>query len=171
MAEDRRIALAALAVTAIIGVTSPLIASMHDSSRLRSEQAQADRTELRGVLDRAASSLDQARVRFHESWAAMRLGRSVSFESRASDFNRQLTVLGQSYNRVAIRLGPGSRAAQRMKLARDAARRVVSELLRERSRSNARSVVGRVRGRFDALQARTNEFVSAASRVAGSTLE
>ena len=53
MAEDRRIALAALAVTAVVGIAAPtgtvLATNAHDSHRLKSEQKQSDRQELRRV--------------------------------------------------------------------------------------------------------------------------
>ena len=67
MAEDRRIALAALAVTAVVGIAAPigtvLATNAHDSpsTQERAEQSdrqelrrvqQSDRQELRRVLDR-----------------------------------------------------------------------------------------------------------------------
>jgi hypothetical protein len=108
VAEDRRIALAALAVTAIIGVAAPLAAIWHDSNRLHAEQAQSDRVELRKVLDDAAGALYILGTRLQTARPGTQLDRGSSLQHR-------IDGLARLYNRVAIRLGRGAPAAKEMK--------------------------------------------------------
>jgi hypothetical protein len=66
MAEDRRIAFAALAVAAVVPIVTLWASTKHDSNRLHAEQVQVDRAELREVLDDAATALNLILVNFNE---------------------------------------------------------------------------------------------------------
>lgn len=177
MAEDRRVALAALAVTAVVGVAAPLgtilATNSHDSRRLRMEQAQTDRMELRAVLDRAASSLDVA---------GRRLGVALTQRRRLTlaqfvPLQAQLDDVTQAHNRVAIRLGRHTPASRRMRDALLGASAVYDALfagwLRQHAGgplpvgSSRNAVVDRL-DRFDRL---TDRFVDAAHDVARARLE
>lgn len=61
MAENGPVALAALAVTAIVGIAAPIgtlvVTNAHDDNVLEREQAQTDRTELRQGVGRRDESV------------------------------------------------------------------------------------------------------------------
>ena len=156
VAEDRRIALAALAVAAVVPIVTLLTTTRHDSNRLHAEQVQGDRAELREVLDEAATALNLIAVDFNK---LLQLGPK-------SQGLRDKVLAGiargaRSYTRVAIRLGPGASATREMKKAVDAASAVNRGLVQGRDVSRD----------IEAYVRQSGRFVEAAYRAARSTIE
>jgi hypothetical protein len=107
VAEDRRVALAAVVVTGVIGVSGPLItwAATRDAQEAsaRAELVRAERADARAVLDRAAITLERA---IREAQRAARVwdtGHVVDhFDTR---FGRSVNALLHDAQRLRIRLG------------------------------------------------------------------
>ena len=114
MAEDRRVALAALAVTAVVGVGAPvgtvIATNRHDDRRLHLEAVRTDRPELRKVLDQAAARLYTVGTRFEEVASRRQRIAQVGAAAVFRPLKGQLDLLAQEYSRVSIRLGPNHRA-------------------------------------------------------------
>jgi hypothetical protein len=179
MAEDRRIALAALAVTAVVGVGAPIgtvmVTSEHDSNRLRAEQAQADRTELRGVLDSAATRLDVLEARFYDAMyerasrsepdlvPARKYRNRREVEPVARRLEALIDTLRQDYNRIAIRVGVNAPVAKRMLDAIHNADHVVELFARSPLDAELHVEMQQASDLFSEQRVR---FVSAANRVA-----
>lgn len=182
MAEDRRIALAALAVAAVVPIATLIFSNKHDSNRLRAEQVQADRAELRDVLDDAAATLyvmrtdfDRALTRFEETLGTVR--GEIPMQNRMlvvvdRPLQRPLDDLGQREVRVAIRLGRGAPAARSMNdtlVAAETVRERIRDLISVASVSrpptemtSAGDIVKRALARFSE---RTRRFIDAAHGV------
>jgi hypothetical protein len=112
--DDRRVALAALAVTAVVGVASPLIAWL--SSRDLQKQAalttrqQSDLSELRFVLDTALTDLNAVEARAQEKrlvWLDWTRAETDEEHVRQAqkDLDRALARARAAGDRVRIRLG------------------------------------------------------------------
>ena len=143
VAEDRRIALAALAVAAVVPIATLFFGNLHDSNQFHAQQVQADRIELREVLDAAAGSLSVTRTRLDDARRRLRaivtstndLGSSLEDRLTTSvidPLQKPIDALSQSHYRVVIRLGSDSVAARRMARAvkaagdvRDATRQII----------------------------------------------
>ena len=184
MAEDRRIALAALAVTAVVGVGAPIgtviVTNEHDTNRLRAEQAQADRTELRGVLDSSATRLDLLEARFYDAMYGRASRSEPDFVPARTYRNQQeaqpvarrleglIDTLRQDYNRIAIRLGADAPVANRMLDAIRSADHVVELFARSPLDSDGFVAMQKASDLFSEQRMR---FVSAANRVARAATE
>ena len=180
MAEDRRIALAALAVTAIVGIAGPfgtvIVTNNHDDNRARAERVDADRVELRAVLEETARVLTVAGARFHGVRPTRRIS-DANARTQIDQVKTQIPSIQQQYNRVAIRLGREAPVAQQLFRALEAAA-ALGPRIDALVRRTRRDLVGG----FDNAVARYNvalrryararkKFVDAAHRVARSTLE
>jgi hypothetical protein len=126
MPEDHKLALAAVVVTGIVGVTGPLITwrATRDAQQTagRIEEVQADRAEIRRVLDRAIGDLLKANRAgsFYLQWSAsdplgsprQQMGWSPS-DVRGRRFpgdqlDEAITAARRSDVRLRIRLGDRS---------------------------------------------------------------
>jgi hypothetical protein len=166
VAEDRRIALAALAVAALVPIATVLATTTHDSKRLYAEQVQVDRAELREVLDDAATSLNVILANFSE---LSQLVPQLTFgDARRDKALANLARGSRSYIRVSIRLGRHASAAQEMKKALDAAFVVYGGLVRRDKAGESPVQQGRDMEAYIRLSER---FVDAAHRAVGSKLE
>jgi hypothetical protein len=112
MAENRTVALAAVVVTGVVGVTGPLITwkATRDSGELssRAQLVQADRADLRRVLDEAALVLRARRVAVDglvAEWT--RTGRALPMQ-RVARFDAPLQQMGAISEQLSVRLGPRS---------------------------------------------------------------
>lgn len=176
MPQDKRIALAALAVTAIVGVGAPfatvLATNAHDDHRFRAEQVQSDRAELRSVLDEAAAALDLLDGQLTVAVADQEgeLGREPHSPLRlprqsVNRLQRRLDAAVRRYNSVAIRLGRAALATGLMDNALRTAGDLVSSLrLRVQPPVTSGGYSGLVR-LYHRLSAR---FVDAANAIARS---
>jgi hypothetical protein len=111
MAEDRRIALAALCVTAVIGVAAPLItwrAALGGQDRAAQDaRHQADLTELRSVLDGGLAALDKLeRSVGLEMVAWEQRTRIARYRTRHLATDHAYTAWLREADRLTIRLGP-----------------------------------------------------------------
>ena len=152
-----------------------------DSARLHAEQVQADRTELRTVLDRAATALYVVRARF-ASLENKRYRDSPGLSepgfkrfppvptSELATLKRQADLLGESFSRVTLRLGRSHPATKLMAAALNDAT-MLYELLRDRTRyEDSASVDEKAefeRG-FRGYTRHTDQFVDAANSIARS---
>ena len=173
MAEDRRITLAALAVTAIVGVGAPigtvLATNEHDRNRLRAEQAQADRVELRAVLDDAATSLYTVMAMFIAEQSHL-----LAYQSHAKGFEnqseRKIDQLYRQYTRLAIRLGQSAPATERMFSAArmaDGVQNSFTGVVQTDSRAVSAVAERQTRAFADEIR----RFIDAANRVARATTQ
>jgi hypothetical protein len=183
VAEDKRIALAALAVTAVVGVGAPvgtLIASnAHDSSRLHDEQIRADRVAIRRVLEDAAAALYIGSGRFDDALhvpliLANRRSSTLQFERlpnrRLKPIATELTRQTQELSRLTIRLGREHPATMAMIEAVHVAAALYGEIRREPSGSpsiQAPTVTAdNVRLTLEQYERATERFVDAAHEAA-----
>jgi hypothetical protein len=149
----------------------------HDSHRLRQEQAQLDRTELRMLLDHAATALyvteqraelvvaDRGYLSFTDkrpSARDQRMGRQS-----LGVIAKQVGTLTKDYNRLAIRLGRKEPVVTRLSESLTSANAILFDgKLAPGNRGFTTELLG-VYGRFFGLVGR---FVDAANRIAHSTL-
>lgn len=179
MPEDRRIALAALAVTAIVGIAAPLgavlLTDANENNRIHAEHAQADRAELREVLDDAATALSVGSYRFRqESYREARAPASHDPVRANRRLQPEVERLERHYNRVAIRLGRDADATRRMNDALAVAYEIVAQQA-TKSQQSWVSHPGRNIAEFgravNEYEKSTGRFIDAANRVAHSTMD
>ena len=170
MAENRTVALAAVVVTGVVGVTGPLITwkATRDSGELssRSQLVQADRADLRRVLDEAGLVLRQRRFavdRLVAEWT--RTGRPLD-PARLDPNDEQLQRMGAISEQLNVRLGPKS--SVNLAYARALADlRVISDKLL----FTPEAVGPRVTARQQRLIDDSRAFIRDSNRVAGSILK
>jgi hypothetical protein len=112
--ERNGLALAAIAVTGVVGVAGPLITwragIAGQQAASRDERSGADRTELRSVLDAALTDLDNLGTtvgREVVAWEAPGISRAT-YEARHLATDKAYAQFGIDLDRLAIRLGNGS---------------------------------------------------------------
>jgi hypothetical protein len=108
--EDRRIALAALCVTAVVGVAAPLItwrAALSGQDRAAQDaRHQADLTELRSVLDGSLEALDRLQIAVQFEMVAWERRMSAArYQAKHLASDRAYSAWLRERDRLTIRLG------------------------------------------------------------------
>jgi hypothetical protein len=116
MADDRRIAFAAIIVSGLVGVSAPIIAwvATRDTQHQASAQqlAISDRAEFRAVLDRAARDVVAAAGTVADSVARQRAAGVAVGETQATRLVGIVKTLNFDVVRLRIRLGDNDPVAR-----------------------------------------------------------
>jgi hypothetical protein len=171
MAEDVRVALAALAVTGIVGVAGPLITwqATRDVGELsaRAELVRGDREDLRRVLDTATTRLLAAQGPYAGIGLRWERATRPLPERAYAAYRRRVEDAVESATQLQIRLGTRSAA---FKPYADAVLQLQRRLIHLRDRPSPRLVALETRNSLK-FEQDVGEFRAQAHRVAASELE
>lgn len=175
--EDKRVALLAVAITGVVGITAPVVAcatakqsddaaARIQDTTLRQERIAGDLRELRAVLDAASVNLQQHQThlrRLEHYWESR--SKPVSASDRAL-LNRSNRVALNALQRLRIRLPPGSDVVEAYHDAGSHAEAVAYVMFNLVPRGN----VSKVRRQLMQASRDYDRFIAAANRLVGSHL-
>jgi hypothetical protein len=108
VAEDRRLAMAAVIMSGIVGFGAPVLSMLAarsiQNAAFRNERVQADRTELRSVLDRAAVEVTSFQVTTQDAASSWYYRTRARYRD-AQRLRRGVFELRRNYYRLRLRLG------------------------------------------------------------------
>lgn len=170
---ESRVAVVAIVVSGLVSVATLIATTNHDSSRLHAEQVQADRTELRKVLDNASGTLSVAAARFRRlNISSYPRPRSYLFGRQLKQVEEQIDRISRRSDRVAIRLGRAAPAAKQLAKARDAANHVRDlyiHVVAARTEKGVESAADALLTAALGYEDQVDRFVNEAHRIARST--
>jgi hypothetical protein len=153
----------------VVGVAGPLITwrATRDSqiTATRAEFVRGDRAEIRQILDRAALDLNELN---HEIGGGISDWANSDRPLPVARFRSEITAVDKDVQRLQIRLGTTADASREMSAARAAQLDAVAMLVIRPATERDRAVVEK---HSDEADERYRRFVSAANRLARSTLE